>query len=438
MPAPDVAALLAELERTEPELARAARLAIDWLAGGRALETISQLDLCEFLWYTLPLKISGDRFSIARALGELLRLGGLYRYAAMCRSRTTARILRTYARDGEEAGVAAYHRALKTTGVLPPDTSELTWSSIMGPEEGRAHASCAAALELAIVAGEMTPDERAGRERLTRRWLTTPRAELGGDCWLDRVHGERLNRWVLGHGSARRELAEPFELRLHAPIPVPREPHLEPLRWLLELAENGIPLTERLNLARAVAVEAVARFGWEVLTSGSVRSETEVPALTSLKLIAIGDLGALRRTGRRLVLTRKGRKLLANPEALWSTMGRVLLTFARRRVDHRFEVCARESALMLVADGPMEADELYAQVAAVLSDEGWRTSEGTAVTHIEVARPLNELRLRLDALRLRTDPKWNASWRLTPVGRAAALAALRAYALRPRRYLGDE
>ena len=78
MPAPDVAALLTALERSDPDAAEAARVAVEWLTGGEALETVAQLDVCEFLWYTLPVKISGgeaEHARIARALGRLLRLG---------------------------------------------------------------------------------------------------------------------------------------------------------------------------------------------------------------------------------------------------------------------------------------------------------------------------------------------------------------------------
>ncbi|WP_433498105.1 hypothetical protein ACQP1K_24840 [Sphaerimonospora sp. CA-214678] len=430
MPAPDVAALLARLERSEPHIAESARVAVEWLAGGEALETISQLDVCEFLWYTLPVKVAGDRRTIARALGELLRLGGMQRYAALCDSPVTARILRTYAREGEEVGMAAYHQALEATGVVPPDIAELSWSSIMGPEEMGAHVACAAALELAIVSGE--PLDRA---ELTRRWLTVPRTELGGDCWLHRVHGERLNRWVLGRGPARRELAQPFEVRLHAPVPPPEGPHLEPLRWLLGLARHGIRLTERLNLARAVAVEAVERFGWETNTTGSVRSEAEVFALTTLKGIALRELRVLRRTGRKLILTPTGRELLDDRGALWTAATTALLTPAAG--EHEFEVSARESALMLLADGAsLDFGELRARVAEVVNGEGWRTARGDRVSTLDLTAPLGELERRLDALGLRVDCGWNSPWQLSPAGRSAALAALRAQALRPRQYAG--
>ncbi len=447
MPAPDVAALLTALERSDPDTADAARVAVEWLTGGEALETVAQLDVCEFLWYTLPVKISGgeaEHTRIARALGRLLRLGGMERYAAFCVSPTTTQILRTYARAGEDAGMAAYQRALEATGVLPPDVPELSWSSIMGPEELGAHVACSAALELAIVAGELelgAPAWKQRRQELTRRWVTAARTELGGDSWLQRVHGERLNRWVLGRGAARRDLAQPFEVRLHAAVPPPAEPHLQALRWLLELGVTGVPLTQRGNLARALVTEATERFGWDVWTPNTPRSESQVPALVTLHTIAQSDLRALRRMGRTLSITTRGRRLLADPEALWNAATTALITPAPD--EHDFDLSAREIALMLLADGhPVGHDDLRAKVTEILGDDGWHhRPAGTPPTppdldDLSVARALTELRRRLDALNFRViPPHGNAPDQLTDTGRAAALAALRTQALRPRQYV---
>ncbi|WP_344923439.1 hypothetical protein [Streptosporangium oxazolinicum] len=401
MPAPDVAALLLELERSEPASAEHARSAIDWLTGGEPLETITELNVCEFLWYTLPCKVTGDRPAIARALGRLLRLGGLERYAALCSSSTTTQILRTYARLGEDAGMAAYQTALDATGVLPPDVPELRWSSIMGPEELGAHGACSAALELAIVSGELVPGP-VERQKLTSHWLTTARPELGGDNWLHRVQGERLNRWVLGRGTAWRELAQPFEVRLHAPIPAPDEAHLGALRWLLTVGRRpgGIPLTQRHNLARSVLAEST----WS-------RAE-----LATVREVAQDQMGALRQTGRRLVTTPVGERLLGDADLLWETAAAALLAPASG--ENGFRASAREVALMLLADdAPADRDHVTAVIDC---------TEGQAP---EVDASLAELGRRLDAFGLRVDGH------LTPAGRSAALAALRGHALRPRQYV---
>ncbi|MCA2186888.1 hypothetical protein [Nonomuraea cavernae] len=393
MSAPDVTALLAELERSDPDLADEARTAVEWLTGGEPLETVTQLDVCEFLWYTLPLKVGGDHERLARSLGRLLQLGGMQRYAALCESPTTARILRTYARDGEDAGTAAYQEALEATGVLPPNVPDLQWSMIMGPEELGAHIACSAALELAIISGD-----DVDRVALTRRWLTQPRADLGGDNWLHRVHGERLNRWVLGRGPARRELAQPFEVRLHAPVkaqPIPA------LRRLLALAasETSIPM----------------------------RLAPSAPALR-LRELAERELGALSRDGATLTLTREGRRLLDSPEAMWEAVTRLLLA----RGEHEFEVSAREAALMLLADGVlMSPAQLRERVAEVVGGEGWHPRTGLD----DVTKPVAELVEQLTALELAFGDE--LAIRMTRVGQLASLAALRAHALRPRKYVNS-
>ncbi|MGW6496750.1 hypothetical protein [Nonomuraea angiospora] len=391
MSAPDVTALLAELERSQPELAEEARTAVEWLTAGEPLETVTQLDVCEFLWYTLPLKVGGDHERLARSLGGLLQLGGMERYAALCVSPTTLQILRTYAREGEDAGTSAYQQALEATGVLPPDVPELQWSMIMGPEELGAHLACSAALELAIVAGE-TVDRTA----LTRRWLTEPRSELGGDSWLNRVHGERLNRWVLGRGPARRELAQPFEVRLHAPI-TPQA--LPPLHRLLTLAASE----ESLPLRLAPSPEALR-----------------------LRELAERELGAISRDGTKLAITDYGRRLLKSKSAMWSAVTRLLLA----RGKHDFEVSAREAALMLLADGTlMSPTELRERVAEVVGGEGWHPT----TTVQDVAAPVADLISQLTALGLAFSDE--LAVRMDRSGQLAALAALRAHALRPRKYV---
>ncbi|WP_043628670.1 hypothetical protein [Nonomuraea candida] len=398
MSAPDVTALLAELERSQPDLAEEARTAVEWLTGGEPLETVTQLDVCEFLWYTLPLKVGpmkaeDDLERLARSLGRLLQLGGMERYAALCVSPTTVQILRTYAHEGEDAGTTAYQQALEATGVLPPDVPELQWSMIMGPEELGAHLACSAALELAIVAGESVD-----RTALTRRWLTEPRGDLGGDSWLNRVHGERLNRWVLGRGPARRKLAQPFEVRLHAPVaPQP----LPALHRLLSVAASG----ETLPLRLAPSPEALR-----------------------LRDLAERELGAIRRDGARLAITDYGLRLLESKSAMWTAVTRLLLA----RGEHEFEVSAREAALLLLADGTlMSPAELRERVAEVVGGEGWHP----ATSLEDVAGPVNDLVAQLTALRLAFGDE--LAVRMDRPGQLAALAALRAHALRPRKYVSS-
>jgi len=74
------------------------------------------------------------RRHLAMALGRVLDLVGLPRYAAICRSPETDAVLAAYERDDRE-GFAAFRRAEERSGVHPPDLPELTWGPAMGMQE---------------------------------------------------------------------------------------------------------------------------------------------------------------------------------------------------------------------------------------------------------------------------------------------------------------
>ena len=127
-------------------------------------------------------------------------------------------------------------------------------------------------------------------------------------------------------------------------------------------------------------------------------------------------MGALRRSGRCLVITLAGERLLGDADLLGEAAATALLAPASG--ENGFQASAREVALMLLADGaPADRD----QVTAVIDCAEWQTAE--------VDASLTALGRRLDAFGLRVDG------RLTPACRSAALAALRSHALRPRQYV---
>jgi len=101
---------LETLTREDPEAAGDAKAALAWLTGDEGLETISLLRLQEFLWYALPVKwpmSTPGRVGVAKALGRLFALAGLDRYAGVCSSTGTEKIITAYA-DGHEEGIAAH------------------------------------------------------------------------------------------------------------------------------------------------------------------------------------------------------------------------------------------------------------------------------------------------------------------------------------------
>jgi len=160
-----VAGALARLRAEDEGLGGDAEAALNSLTWDEGLETITQYGLQTFLWYELPRKwmtdLEGKRH-LANALGRLLDLVGLPRYAAICRSPETDAVLDAHERGSRE-GFAAFRRAEERSGVHPPDLPELEWGPVMGMREAGAFWSTAAALELAITGGQLRPGSSGWR-----------------------------------------------------------------------------------------------------------------------------------------------------------------------------------------------------------------------------------------------------------------------------------
>ena len=431
-----VAGALERLRAEDERLGGDAEAALNSLTWDEGLETITQYGLQAFLWYELPRKwmtdLEGKRH-LAMALGRVLDLVGLPRYAAICRSPETDAVLAAYERDDRE-GFAAFRRAEERSGVHPPELPELTWGPVMGLREAGAFWSTAAALELAIAGGELRPGSRgwrAAQQSIARRHLAAARPELEGRTWLDVVLGERVEEWARSRGQARRALVEPLSARLRGgPVAVPTgaAEAVAPLRWLLARAGEGIALTQKGNLARPVVVEAVERFGWQPLPNPP-RGEDDVFELWVLRDLA-RDLGAVRRSGRRLVATRVGRSLAGDAEALWRAVA------GRLGGGDDFGAIVTELVLALLLDvGEIVEAELVERVHAAVVGEGWHDRvTGRPPNPEAMRRQLAEPLRLLGVLGLsREGGDWRArTVALTGVGRATALEALRARATGPR------
>jgi hypothetical protein len=431
-----VAGALERLRAEDERLGGDAEAALNSLTWDEGLETITQYGLQAFLWYELPRKWMTDlegRRHLAMALGRVLDLVGLPRYAAICRSPETDAVLAAYERDDRE-GFAAFRRAEERSGVHPPELPEFTWGPVMGMREAGAFWSTAAALELAITGGQLRPGSRGWRlaqQAIARRHLTAARAELDGRTWLEVVLGERVEEWARSRGQARRALVEQLLARLRGgPVEVPAgaAEAVAPLRWLLARAGEGIALTQKGNLARVVVVEAVERFGWQPLPNPP-RGEDDVFELWVLRDLA-RDLGAVRRGGRRLVATRAGRALAGDAEALWRAVA------GRLGGGDDFGAIVTELGLALLLDaGEVLQAELVERVHAAVVGEGWHDrATGQSPDPEDVRRQLAEPLRLLGVLGLsREGGDWRARMVvLTGVGRATALEALRVRASGPR------
>jgi hypothetical protein len=457
---------LETLTREDPEAAGDAKAALAWLTGDEGLETISLLRLQEFLWYALPVKwpmSTPGRVGVAKALGRLFLLAGLDRYAGVCSSAGTERIITAYA-AGHEEGIAAYTEGIEASNAAPPDTELLAWGSVMGPQERAAYDACAAALELAFASGELCVGTRGWRTKradLVNRWLTgcvgsaglggddphqipsapggthppRPPGPLGADTWLGRISAERIDAWAHGRPGERSRLARALIPRLLEPPALPDDP-LPTLRWLLGHADEGLRLTARHYIAPALVTEAVDTFGWRDQLVGTLRQELDVFPLHTLRGMAQVEMGAIRRSRTSLVLTKTGKLMAADPAARWH-IGTAALIGPDDGPQPDFSAAVREAALLVIlTSGPTGYDDLTRLLTDIHGVEGWAAGSSTGLASA-VRTELYTLRHRLWALHLLgSERSFTAPLSLTDTGVAAALSALLARALRPRHHLG--
>jgi hypothetical protein len=437
---------LRTLAREDPAVADDAKAALRWLTSGGGLEAISLLRLQEFLWYVLPTswpEPANGHVAIARALARLLTLAGMERYGDVCASTETEQIIGAYTR-GYDDGIAAYSKALAASHAAPPDTELLAWSSAMGPQERAAYDACAAAIELAVAAREVrvgVSGWKTKRAALVERWLTRPAAEPGTDTWLSRISAERIDEWAHGHPGERAQLARRVVPRLLEPPVLPGEP-LPTLRWLLQHADAGLRLTARHYIAPAIVGEAAGMFGWGTGRglapgSGQRHQELDVYPLHTLRGLAQHEMGAVRRSGTQLVLTRTGR-LMADDAAVRWHIGTSALIGPDDGPDPDFTVAVREAALLVVTlnDGPVGYEELAARLTELHAAEGWTSRSGSSLAGA-ISGAIHVLKHRLRALQLLDEQASGGppALALNSTGTAAALSALLARALRPRRHL---
>jgi hypothetical protein len=449
---------LETLTREDPEAAGDAKAALAWLTGDEGLETISLLRLQEFLWYALPVKwpmSTPGRVGVARALGRLFTLAGLERYAGVCASTGTEKIITAYA-DGHEEGIAAYTEAIEESNAAPPDTELLAWGSVMGSQERAAYDACAAALEIAFASGELCVGARGWRTRrvdIVNRWLTGrpeisvapppgtddaghgPDGAAGTDNWLGRISAERIDAWAHGRPGERSRLARGLIPRLLEPPVLPADP-LPTLRWLLSHADEGMRLTARHYITPALVTEAVDTFGWRDQLVGTLRQELDVFPLHTLRAMAQSEMGAIRRSHTSLVLTKTGKLMTADPAARWH-IGTAALIGPDDGPQPDFSVAVREAALLVIlTSGPTGYDDLTRLLTDIHGVEGWASAGSTGLASA-VRTELYTLRHRLWALHLLgAERSFTAPLSLTDTGVTAALSALLARALRPRHHLG--
>ncbi len=436
-------ALLGEHDLEAPgDVEGALELIAGW-EGEEAPVEISRYDLQLFLWYQLPCKLLASlevKRAVAERLGRFLELAGdgATAYAEICTCEQTMAMLEAWEVE-EPDTVERLREALEASGLEPPDTDDFRWRSMMGFEEARLRDRVARELEQWIEGEGVDPKARGFKRRqmaLVTKFLQRARAELGGRAPLDVIVEERLESWARDGRAARREFLMPVVPILETPAAPELPPDAnEPLRtlvWLLAKGEDGIGLTQTGALNRALVRASVERFpAWWRMETGPPHREDEVMGLCEVHDLA-RRMRLLRKTGRSLVTSKRGRLLLRDPAALHAAVAPHLLA-----ADGFAGAVQELAAAALLGGGPVvDRDELLARVHSAIVADGWNAAGAPPDVRDVHVYAWNAIRLA-EALELlmyeheydRETHISRGELTVTPVGREALRLALRARAV---------
>lgn len=332
--------------------AQMARVAWEMVTGEGGPEDFTQLRVQQFCWDTLATTVEGTtdaKWQFTCALADLLDRLGLERYAAIARGSATREIVETE-RDGDVASSVVRESAWAASGIRPVDTELLTWGTQQGPGERYAYEQIAVALEMALLAGDMTPSGPGWHKlaaALTTKVLTTRQDELRGNAPLPGILEERFHRWASFREPERQALL--FAL---GPALTSGESVLTALPGLsFELLG---PLRYVLDRARVPVA----------------RSQVEDAAQASVVDVAIRSALVHDRDGRLLV-TEQGRRALKSQAALATAFAR---GWVGRGLGMQESVRELVAALLLSDVGTVS--DLVARVVELLTESGWRRGDG--------------------------------------------------------------
>ncbi|CAM3934319.1 hypothetical protein GCM10009799_40290 [Nocardiopsis rhodophaea] len=429
-----VASALAQLARLDARAAQVAGSALATVTAGQKLETLTQRAVQEFCWFALPVRFCSEateRVFVSQSLGELFSLLGLDRYAEICTSKTTRDILDAYS-VSRDSGLSAYRRAMRGSGVQPPDLPELTWGTTLGSAEIEAYEATSAALELAISLREIRPGTRGWRssqEQFARTFLAQPDDQ--GRSRLDRIREERVRNWLSAPSQPHRQRFWPLlgQLINGAEPPYDAARALAPLQRLLDYADDGISMTQIGYISPTVVRELCSEFGWSTSPSPP-RSETDVMQLLALNKL-LRRMRAVRRSGRRLVLTRRGRRLHDDVAALWRAAAEAVLDtdgLGQATTETLFGLLLARSPRSTGSHARADDLDLAEEIRETLLESGWGGENPARVpeTH-EVHSIMITVTWLLETLGFVTgrDPDAEpGNRRLTAPGRAFALTAM--------------
>ena len=192
-----------------------------------------------------------------------------------------------------------------------------------------------------------------------------------------------------------------------------------PARWLLDAGVEGVPLTQTHVLARSVVREAAERWPewWDADVHGPPHREADIRVLELLRE-GLRRLGLVRRRGRRLFSTARGRHLAQDLGALVCVLASDL-----GGGDEFTEVVADAVTAELLNHDVRDSDDLAAAAARVTASGGWRGEHGDPPNARDVAWDVIEVLCRGEAYGLierreeARKPRWRLAFALTAAGR---------------------
>lgn len=417
---------LAEMAARDVQEARAVSGALEWLVPEEPdvdSVTISRYDLQLMLWYELPRKwlcSLDEKRAVAGALGSFFERVGAAAYATLCRSQEVDSLLVAWEREEPDAH-ERLTGLLQASGLEPPDTASVEWGAVMGPVEAGLRHRVALALEQEVEAGRLNPGERGfarRQQRFVEDVVCCPPAEESGRTPLDALREERIERWAISRSETRAAVLRGVGELLTSPRSGPPEATtqsaLEPMHWLLGKAAEAPRLTQTGALSRALVREAASRYPqwWRHDLFGPPHRESDLGALCELHALARASR-LLRRERGRLLLTRRGTELAAQPVALLDACTAKLID------GEGFPAAVQELAAAILLTQPQISDHVLGErVHAAIVEDGWR-AEGEPPAAQDVAILIWDLLRRARALGLLDDEgEWGERrLRLNQVGR---------------------
>ena len=223
-------------------------------------------------------------------------------------------------------------------------------------------------------AGRFVPGRsgwRTAAREVTVESLDVARSELLGQSYRDVILTERLEEWLRRSEGTKKlhALRSHNANRLLHPIPPPADvvERLEPVAWFLEAVDAGVRLTAAGYLPTAMVREAANHFNWSLgWTDRPPRSQAELEPLMEIDGLLHG-IGAVRRRGKELKLTERGRRMLSDEAVAWREVAAGLSEPGWLRA-------VAEVFSYLLVDGERLETEMEQVAASVLAPD-WRHGE---------------------------------------------------------------